>query len=60
MRNVDSPAPNAKMFAIVTPGILGPAYFREIAAVVKAAVDGPPDPAALAGVMRRHGLTPAP
>src|SRR5437867_5084455 len=51
---------NAKMLAIVTPGILGPAYFREIAAVVKAAVGGPPDPAALAEVMRRHGLTPAP
>jgi len=50
---------NAKMLAIVTPGILGPAYFREIAAVVKAAA-GPPDPAALAEVMRRHGLTPAP
>jgi len=51
---------DAKMLAIVTPGILGPAYFREIAAVVKAAVGGPPDPAALAEVMRRHGLTPAP
>ena len=51
---------NAKMLAIVTPGILGPAYFREIAAVVKAAVGGPPDPAALADVMRRHGLTPVP
>src|SRR5881396_1717446 len=50
---------DAKMLAIVTPGILGPAYFREIAAVVKAAA-GPPDPAALAEVMRRHGLTPAP
>jgi len=51
---------DAKMLAIVTPGILGPAYFREIAAVVKAAAGGPPDPAALAEVMRRHGLTPAP
>ena len=51
---------DAKMLAIVTPGILGPDYFREIAAVVKAAVGGPPDPAAIAEVMRRHGLTPAP
>jgi len=52
-------AADAKMLAIVTPGILGPDYFREIAAVVKAAVGGPPDPAAIMAVMRRHGLTPA-
>jgi quercetin dioxygenase-like cupin family protein len=51
---------DAKMLAIVTPGILGPAYFREIAAVVDAAAGGPPDPAELGAVMRRHGLTPAP
>jgi quercetin dioxygenase-like cupin family protein len=51
---------DAKMLAIVSPGILGPDYFREIAAVVKAAAGGPPDPAAIAAVMRRHGLTPAP
>jgi quercetin dioxygenase-like cupin family protein len=50
----------AKMLAIVSPGILGPEYFREIRAIVEAAAGGPPDPAALAEVMRRHGLTPAP
>jgi quercetin dioxygenase-like cupin family protein len=53
-------AVDAKMLAIVTPGILGPDYFREIAAVVAAATSGPPDSAAIAEVMRRHGLTPAP
>jgi quercetin dioxygenase-like cupin family protein len=51
---------DATMLAIVSPGILSPDYFREIAAVIKGATDGPPDPAALAEVMRRHGLTPAP
>ena len=51
---------DAKMLAIVTPGILGPDYFREVAAVVKASAGGPPNFAALAEVMRRHGLTPAP
>ena len=51
---------DAKMLAIITPGILGPAYFREMAAFLKAATDGPPDPAALGEVMRRYGLTPAP
>jgi quercetin dioxygenase-like cupin family protein len=51
---------DAKALAIVTPGILGPAYFREVAAILDAAAGGPPDLAAIAGVMRRHGLTPAP
>jgi len=51
---------DAKMLAIITPGILSFDYFREMAAVIKGATDGPPDPAALAEVMRRHGLTPAP
>jgi quercetin dioxygenase-like cupin family protein len=50
---------DAKMLAIVSPGILGPDYFREIGAVANAAAGGPPDPAAIAQVMRRHGLTPA-
>ena len=51
---------DAKMLAIISPGILSFDYFREMAAVIKAATEGPPDPAALAEVMRRHGLTPAP
>ena len=49
---------DATALAIVTPGILGPDYFREVAAVVDASAGGPPDLAAIAGVMRRHGLTP--
>jgi len=50
----------AKALAIVTPGILGPDYFREVAAILAAAAGGPPDLAAIAAVMGRHGLTPAP
>ena len=50
---------DAKALAIVTPGVLGPDYFREVAAVLDAATAGPPDLAAIADVMRRHGLTPA-
>ena len=49
---------DAKALAIVTPGILGPDYFREVAAILNAAAVGPPDLAAIAAVMRRHGLTP--
>ena len=48
---------DARALAIVTPGILGPEYFRDIAAVLDAAAGGPPDFAALAEVMGRHGLT---
>jgi quercetin dioxygenase-like cupin family protein len=51
---------DAKALAIVTPGILGPDFFREVAAILDAAAGGPPDLAALGEVMRRHGLTPAP
>jgi quercetin dioxygenase-like cupin family protein len=50
---------DAKALAIVTPGILGPDYFREVAAVIESAAGGPPDLAAVGAVMRRHGLTPA-
>jgi len=50
---------DAKALAIVTPGVLGPDYFREVAAILDAAAGGPPDFAALGEVMRRHGLTPA-
>ena len=48
----------AKSLAIVTPGVLGPSYFRECAAVLEAAAGGPPDLAAIGAIMRRHGLTP--
>ena len=51
---------DATALAIVTPGVLGPDYFRELAAVVQAAAGGPPDAKEMAQVMRRHGLTPAP
>jgi quercetin dioxygenase-like cupin family protein len=50
---------DAKALAIVTPGILGPDFFREIGAILDAAADGPPDATAIGDVMRRHGLTPA-
>jgi quercetin dioxygenase-like cupin family protein len=46
--------------AILSPAAIGPAYFREAAAVIDAAAGGPPDRAAMVAVMRRHGLTPAP
>lgn len=53
-------AEDARVLCVVTPGVLGPAYFREVAAVIDAAAGGPPDRARMAEVMRRHGLTAVP
>jgi quercetin dioxygenase-like cupin family protein len=50
---------DASFLAIATPGVFGPDYFLELEEVVRAAAGGPPDPAQVAAVMRRHGLTPA-
>jgi len=50
---------DASALAVVTPGILEPAYFRDVAAILDAAAGGPPDLTALGEVMRKHGLTPA-
>jgi quercetin dioxygenase-like cupin family protein len=51
---------DARFLAIATPGVFGPAYFQDLADVVAASAGAPPDPTAIAAVMRRHGLTPAP
>jgi quercetin dioxygenase-like cupin family protein len=51
---------DVSFLAIATPGVFGPAYFHELAAVLRAAGGGRPDAAAMADVMQRHGLTPAP
>lgn len=55
-------ATQAKVLCIVTPGVLGPQFFRESAALINAAAGagGPPDRARMAEIMLRHGLTPAP
>jgi quercetin dioxygenase-like cupin family protein len=50
---------DAKFLAIASPGVFGPSYFEEVGEVLAAAGGGPPDRAALAEVMRRHGLSPA-
>jgi quercetin dioxygenase-like cupin family protein len=51
---------DATFLAIATPGVFGPAYFREVHELLAASAGGPPDLGAIAEVMRRHGLTPAP
>jgi quercetin dioxygenase-like cupin family protein len=51
---------DVKVFCVITPAAIGPQYFRESAEVINAAAGGPPDPAKMMEIMRRHGLTPAP
>ena len=51
---------DVKALCAITPAAIGPAYFRESAAVIDAAAGGPPDRVKIAEIMRRHGLTPAP
>lgn len=46
----------AKALAVVTPALLGPDFFQEIAALMK--VGGPPDAERLKAVMLKHGLVP--
>jgi quercetin dioxygenase-like cupin family protein len=46
-----------RALAVITPALLGPAFFREAAAIVNAG--GPPDVEKLKAVLLKHGLVPA-
>ena len=48
---------DAKQLSIVTPPVMGLAYFREAREVVNAAAGGPPDRAKMVEIFRRHGMT---
>jgi quercetin dioxygenase-like cupin family protein len=50
-------AEDARVLSVITPGLLGPEYFREIAEVLNPG--GPPNVERIMEVMRRHGLRPA-
>ena len=45
---------DAKALAVITPGLLGPDFFKEAAAIVNAG--GPPDIKNLNAIMAKHGL----
>jgi quercetin dioxygenase-like cupin family protein len=48
-----------KHLVVISPAIMGPAYFREAAEVIGAAAGGPTDRAKMMDVFRRHGMTVA-
>jgi quercetin dioxygenase-like cupin family protein len=50
---------DVKQLAIISPAVMGPAYFREAAEVIGAAGGGLPDRAKMTEVFRRHGMTVA-
>jgi quercetin dioxygenase-like cupin family protein len=47
---------DAKGLAVITPGLLGPIFFKEVAEIVNAG--GPPDLQKLRLIMTKHGLVP--
>ncbi len=51
---------DVRQLAVISPAIMGPAYFREAAEVIAAAAGGPPDREKMTEVFRRHGMTVAP
>jgi len=51
---------DVRQLAVISPAIMGPAYFREAAEVMSAAAGGPPDRAKMMEVFRRHGMTLVP
>lgn len=48
-----------KQLCLISPAVMGPAYFREAAEAVRAAAGGPPDRVKMAEIFRRHGMTVA-
>lgn len=50
-------AEEAKQLSIVSPAIMGPAYFRDARAVLEAASGGQPDMARIVELFRKHGMT---
>jgi len=51
-------ATTARQLSVITPGILGPEYFLELADIIKPG--GPPDIQKIMATMQRHGLRPVP
>lgn len=50
---------DARQLGVISPAVMGPAYFREAAEVINAAGGGPPDRAKMIEIFRRHGMTVA-
>ena len=49
---------DVKQLCLISPAVMGPAYFREAAEAIGAAAS-PPDRAKMTEIFRRHGMTVA-
>ena len=48
---------DVKQLVVITPAVMGPAYFREAAEAIHAAAGGPPDRTKMSEIFLRHGMT---
>jgi quercetin dioxygenase-like cupin family protein len=48
---------NVKQLAVISPAVMGPAYFREAREILNAAAGGPPEVAKMVEAFHRHGMT---
>ena len=48
---------HAKQLTIITPPIMGPAYFREVLDLLNESPGGPPNPVRMVEIFRRNGMT---
>ena len=46
----------SRIMCILTPGLLGPEYFQDLATVIN--IEGPPNLAAIGSIMARYGVVP--
>lgn len=51
-------AADARMLVVISPAVLGPAFFRAMGALLQSAAGRPPDQEKMAALMRRSGATP--
>lgn len=54
---INRTAEAAKCLCFLSPGVLGPQYFKDMASLIKS---GAPDPVKMKETMLRYGLIPAP
>lgn len=50
---------DAKQLVIITPAVMGPSYFRDVAALIASAAGGPPDREKMMEIFRRNGMSVA-
>jgi quercetin dioxygenase-like cupin family protein len=50
---------DVKQLAVISPAIMGPAYFHDVVDMIRTAAGGPPDPKTVVALFKRHGMTVA-